>query len=75
MATPLVNSHTHDGLERVISAFGALGNLMRGAAQHSRAAAEARRSDERLLEVARQDPRVMADIRAARLRAEIGFNA
>ena len=40
MATPLVNSHTHDGLERVIAAFGALGTLVRGAMQHSRAAAE-----------------------------------
>ena len=74
MATPLVNSQTHDGLERVISAFGALAALFNGAVQHARAASEARRNDARLMEVARHDPRVLADLQAAKMRAESGRN-
>lgn len=68
-------SQQHQGVERVGSGLSALGSLLGSLRLRARLDAWARRSaqrraDARLMSLARQDPRVMADLRAARARHE-----
>ena len=70
MATQTLTT-THGGLERVLRASEAFVVLVKAAVREARALAAERRNDEQMLEIARTDPRLMAELRAAKARAEV----
>ncbi|MFT3799952.1 MAG: hypothetical protein QM766_01910 [Burkholderiaceae bacterium] len=69
MATQTLNTN-HDGLQRVLRAAEAFGVFVKAAVVHHFETARVQREWLRIQEMARADNRLMADLRAAKQRAE-----
>lgn len=71
MATQTLNT-THEGLERVLRAAEALATFAKAAWAQSRRTAREQQEWAKLEALARTDSRLLADLRAAKLRADGG---